>query len=156
MSYETVITALLVILAFLLGALLACLIRRWMRSPEPEVSVNTPEQTESSPRISTSIAATGKPAQTKSPQSSPKKSAAKKPIQARGLKAAIGGKADDLKQISGVGPKLEKILNGLGIFHFEQIAGWRAKDIAEVDDLLSFKGRIERDKWVVQTKKLAK
>ena len=85
-----------------------------------------------------------------------KKTTAKKTIPARGLKAAIGGKADDLKIISGVGPKLEKTLHGLGIFHFEQIAGWKAKDIAEVDDLLSFKGRIERDDWTTQAKKLAK
>jgi len=84
------------------------------------------------------------------------KSAAKKPLRARGLKSAIGGKADNLKTIRGVGPKLEKTLNGLGIFHFEQIAGWGAKDVSEVDDLLSFKGRIERDKWIAQAKKLAK
>ncbi len=85
-----------------------------------------------------------------------KSASAKKPVPARGLKAAIGGKADDLKTISGVGPKLEKTLNGLGIFHFEQIAGWSAKDVTEVDDLLSFKGRIERDHWIAQAKKLAK
>jgi len=103
-----------------------------------------------------------KPSQAKSKSKSkekaaaPAKSAVKKPPQARGLKAAIGGKADDLKTISGVGPKLEKTLNGLGIFHFEQIAGWGAKDVSEVDDLLSFKGRIERDKWIAQAKKLAK
>lgn len=102
-----------------------------------------------SPSRKTSKAAVSK----KSPA---KKSPTKKPIKARGLKAAIGGKADDLKTISGVGPKLEKTLNGLGIFHFEQIAGWKAKDITEVDDLLSFKGRIKRDDWIAQAKKLAK
>ena len=84
-----------------------------------------------------------------------KKTAAKKPVPARGLKTAIGGAADDLKTINGVGPKLEKTLNDLGIFHYEQIAGWSAKDVAEVDDLLSFKGRIERDHWIAQAKKLA-
>ena len=66
------------------------------------------------------------------------------------------GKADDLKMIAGVGPKLEKTLNKLGFWHFSQIAKWTTKDIAIVDDELSFKGRIERDDWVKQAKALAK
>ncbi|MDX1716008.1 MAG: NADH-quinone oxidoreductase subunit NuoE [Anderseniella sp.] len=66
------------------------------------------------------------------------------------------GKADDLKLISGVGPKLEGTLNKLGFWHFSQIAKWTKKDIAVVDDELSFKGRIERDDWVKQAKALAK
>lgn len=66
------------------------------------------------------------------------------------------GKADDLKLIAGVGPKLEKTLNGLGFWHFEQIAKWKKADVAIVDDELSFKGRIERDDWIKQAKALAK
>lgn len=66
------------------------------------------------------------------------------------------GEADDLKQISGVGPKLEKTLNSLGFWHFSQIAKWSRKDVAIVDDELSFKGRIERDEWIKQAKLLAK
>jgi peptide/nickel transport system ATP-binding protein len=66
------------------------------------------------------------------------------------------GKADDLKLIAGVGPKLEGTLNKLGFWHFDQIAKWTKKDIAIVDDELSFKGRIERDDWVKQAKALAK
>jgi predicted flap endonuclease-1-like 5' DNA nuclease len=62
------------------------------------------------------------------------------------------GKADDLKLISGVGPKLGRTLNKLGFWHFSQIAKWTKKDIAIVDDELSFKGRIERDDWVKQAK----
>lgn len=68
-----------------------------------------------------------------------------------------GGKADDLKQIRGVGPKLEKLLNDVGVWHFDQIASWKAKDIAVVDDRMEgFKGRITRDEWVKQAKVLAK
>jgi NADH-quinone oxidoreductase subunit E len=63
--------------------------------------------------------------------------------------------ADDLKKISGVGPKLEKLLNSLGIYKFEQIAAWSADDVAWVDERLTFKGRIERDDWMSQAKKLA-
>ncbi len=66
------------------------------------------------------------------------------------------GKADDLKLISGVGPKLEKTLNDLGFWHFSQLAKWKKADVAVVDDELSFKGRIERDDWIKQAKALAK
>lgn len=66
------------------------------------------------------------------------------------------GKADDLKLISGVGPKLEQTLNKLGFWHYAQIGKWTKKDINIVDDQLSFKGRIERDDWVKQAKVLAK
>ncbi len=60
------------------------------------------------------------------------------------------GEADDLKQISGVGPKLEAMLNELGIFHYSQIAAFTPENIAWVDGYLSFKGRIERDDWLNQ------
>ncbi|WP_150496059.1 50S ribosomal protein L21 [Roseibium aquae] len=62
---------------------------------------------------------------------------------------------DDLKKISGVGPVLEKKLNALGITTYEQIVNFTADDIARVDEVLNFKGRIERDNWVDQAKELA-
>ncbi len=71
------------------------------------------------------------------------------------LAAPIGGAKDDLKRIKGVGKVIEGKLNGLGIFHFSQIAGWGADEIAWVDGYLSFKGRIERDGWTNQAKTLA-
>ena len=72
------------------------------------------------------------------------------------LTEARGGKPDDLKKISGIGPKLEKELNGAGVFHFDQIANWTEKEIAWADEnLVSFKGRISRDNWVSQAKELA-
>lgn len=71
------------------------------------------------------------------------------------LDAPKHGKADDLKLISGVGPKLEIVLNDLGVYHFDQIAGWTKTEIDWVDDYLSFSGRIERDDWVAQAKALA-
>lgn len=97
-----------------------------------------------------------KPAAKKSAAKKPaaKKPAARKPGPERLKKAR--GKADDLKLISGVGPKLEQTLNKLGFWHFDQIASWRKADIAIVDDELSFKGRIERDDWVKQAKALAR
>ncbi|TVR45374.1 MAG: NADH:ubiquinone oxidoreductase [Rhodobacteraceae bacterium] len=65
------------------------------------------------------------------------------------------GKADDLKQITGVGPVLEGKLNDLGIYHFWQIANWTDTEIAWVEEHLNFKGRIERDDWIAQAGKLS-
>ncbi|WP_417468057.1 NADH-quinone oxidoreductase subunit NuoE [Maricaulis sp.] len=65
------------------------------------------------------------------------------------------GQPDDLKRLSGVGPKLEQTLNELGFFHFAQIAEWGPEEIAWVDSRLKFKGRIEREGWVAQAKALA-
>ncbi len=61
---------------------------------------------------------------------------------------------DDLKVISGVGPALEDKLNGFGIYTYQQIADWNKENIDTFDDLLSFKGRIERDNWITQAKEL--
>lgn len=64
-------------------------------------------------------------------------------------------KPSDLKAISGIGPKLEKVLNGLGIWTYAQIAAWSPQEIAWVDDYLSFNGRIGRDDWTAQAAVLA-
>ncbi|MFD1251962.1 NADH-quinone oxidoreductase chain 2 [Devosia equisanguinis] len=66
------------------------------------------------------------------------------------------GEPDDLKLISGVGPVLEGKLHALGITRFEQIAKFKKADITRVDEVLNFKGRIDRDEWVKQAKALAK
>ncbi len=71
------------------------------------------------------------------------------------LTGARGGKADNLQQISGVGPKLEKTLHGLGFYHFDQIADWTPDEVQWVDENLTFKGRIEREEWIPQCKLLA-
>jgi NADH-quinone oxidoreductase subunit E len=62
---------------------------------------------------------------------------------------------DDLKLIKGIGPKLEGVLNGLGVWHFDQIASWGPDEIAWVTSHLNFRGRIERESWVAQAKELA-
>jgi len=65
------------------------------------------------------------------------------------------GAKDDLKQLSGVGPALEKKLNEAGITSFAQIASWTDADVEEFGEKLSFKGRIEREGWIDQAKDLA-
>lgn len=62
---------------------------------------------------------------------------------------------DDLKAISGIGPKLEAVLNGLGVWTYRQVAGWTSAEIGWVDDHLGFGGRIGRDDWTGQAKALA-
>ncbi len=72
------------------------------------------------------------------------------------LDTAREGAADDLKRIRGVGPRLETMLNDMGIYHFDQIASWSTDEIAWVDsNLEGFKGRVSRDDWVSQSKELA-
>ncbi|WP_171128155.1 MULTISPECIES: NADH-quinone oxidoreductase subunit NuoE [unclassified Ruegeria] len=107
----------------------------------------------------------GKAAATKSAPKPPKAPAPAKPAvkqaqeakeaQPETLTAARDGKADDLKMLKGVGPKLEQTLNALGFYHFDQIAAWTPEQVAWVDSRLKFKGRIERDGWIEQAAKLA-
>jgi predicted flap endonuclease-1-like 5' DNA nuclease len=73
----------------------------------------------------------------------------------KGASAPRGGKPDKLQRISGVGPKNEKILHSLGIYHFDQIAGWTAAEVNWVDDHLKFNGRIRREEWINQARLLA-
>ena len=63
---------------------------------------------------------------------------------------------DDIKKITGVGPKLEEAMKKLGIYQFAQVASWTNDEIMWVDDSLSVKGRIERDDWVGQVSELIK
>ncbi|KIC48492.1 hypothetical protein [Tateyamaria sp. ANG-S1] len=72
------------------------------------------------------------------------------------LSAAREGGPDNLKEIKGVGPKLEALLHSMGFYHFDQVASWGADEVAWVDqNLEGFKGRVTRDDWVAQAKILA-
>ncbi|MEM9797005.1 MAG: 50S ribosomal protein L21 [Pseudomonadota bacterium] len=113
-----------------------------------------------------SVSATAVAAAAPAEKATPKKAAAPKaakeevPAETAGSKPELltearGGQADDLKQIKGVGPKLEQTLHEIGVFHFDQIAAWGPEEIAYMDDRLSFKGRIERDNWIEKAKELA-
>ncbi len=100
--------------------------------------------------VSAVAVAAAKPAKKAAPKKADAKAAPKKA--AKEPAAA----ADDLKQLSGVGPALEKKLNAAGVTSFVQIAAWTDADVADMDEKLSFKGRIEREGWIKQAKKLAK
>jgi len=104
-------------------------------------------------------AAKAKPATKPATKSAPKPT--RKPVAKDGkpemLKKARAGGADDLKQIKGVGPKMEALLNSMGFYHFDQVSNWRTKEVQWVDENLEgFKGRVSRDEWVKQAKVLAR
>lgn len=66
---------------------------------------------------------------------------------------ATAAEADDLKDIVGVGPFLERKLHSLGIYTFRQVANFTKEDIAKVNEIIEFfPGRIQRDNWVDQSK----
>ena len=105
-------------------------------------------------------AAASKPA-AKKPAAKTATKPARKPVAKDGkpemLKKARAGGADNLKEIKGVGPKMETMLNKMGIYHFDQVSGWRVKEVKWVDENLEgFKGRVSRDEWVKQAKILAR
>ena len=95
--------------------------------------------------------AAAKPAKKAAPKKEEAPKAEKKAEPKQAAPKAEAG-ADDLKRLSGVGPALEKKLHEQGVTTFAQIASWGPEDIADMDDKLSFKGRIERDGWVDQAK----
>jgi predicted flap endonuclease-1-like 5' DNA nuclease len=66
------------------------------------------------------------------------------------------GEPDDLKLISGIGPGIEKTLHALGIYHFRQIAELTPDNVAWIDQRLRFRGRIQREDWIGQAKRLAR
>ncbi len=118
----------------------------------------------------TSILADGKKAPAKKaaakPKAAPKPAAAEAPkpaktadtsaMDARGRLQGPQGEADDLKKIKGVGKVLEGKLNEAGIYHFWQVAALKGDQIEELEQEMSFPGRITRDDWVSQASEFAK
>jgi len=122
--------------------------------PKPAPRGKSAAQQKAAPKPPAETAPVSKKKSTAKPISSGEASPGTKPAQ---LKEARGGTPDDLKMIKGVGPKLEGLLHKLGVFHFDQVASWRKKEVEWVDENLEgFKGRVSRDEWVKQAKVLAK
>ncbi len=72
----------------------------------------------------------------------------------RGRLSGPQGEPDDLQQLKGVGKVLEGKLHDAGIFHYWQVATLTPEQIAELEEEMSFPGRIERDDWISQAKAL--
>jgi predicted flap endonuclease-1-like 5' DNA nuclease len=94
------------------------------------------------------MAAEAEPAQVAALEPVMPASAEVKPV---ALSGPRGGVADKLQAIEGIGPAMEKLCHELGIYHFDQIAGWGRGEVAWMDsNLKGFKGRVTRDRWVQQ------
>lgn len=72
---------------------------------------------------------------------------------ATGSKASQG-RSQDLKRITGIGPKLAMLLNELGVRRYEDIAQWTDKEVEHFDRELGLDGRIVKDDWIAQAKAL--
>lgn len=97
-----------------------------------------------------------KPEKTSAEQPNPAETKPAKPKAAAKPARKAAAKPDDLKEIKGVGPKLEQVLHENGVTQFAQIAEW---DDAQIDSFAekigSMGGRIRSDDWVAQAKILA-
>lgn len=66
------------------------------------------------------------------------------------------GTPDNLTLLKGVGDRFAAKLNDIGVYHYRQIAGWSPDEVRIADSKLdSFRGRIDRDQLVEQSKLLA-
>jgi predicted flap endonuclease-1-like 5' DNA nuclease len=66
------------------------------------------------------------------------------------------GQPDNLLLIKGIGPKLNQLLNSLGIWHYRQIVSWTPAEVSWVNAKIDFKGRIQRECWQPQAAELMK
>jgi predicted flap endonuclease-1-like 5' DNA nuclease len=172
MGHLTLELILWLLLAFLIGCILGCLFRKLFGGSPDTAKVGAPAAAATAVAAATTAkAAAPKPAAPKPAAPKPvatkveaPKPAAPKPKTAvatgvakrpKGMVSARGGKADELQRISGIGPKIDKTLQSLGYFHFDQIANWNKDEEKWVDEHLRFSGRIEREEWISQAKLLA-
>ncbi len=64
-------------------------------------------------------------------------------------------KKDNLQVIKGIGPFIEKKLNAIGIYHFQQIAYFNEEDIEEINGIIELgAGHIKTDDWVGQARRM--
>ncbi|MGF9692618.1 hypothetical protein AAIH46_07355 [Rhizobium sp. 0TCS1.26] len=132
-------------------------------SPKPEAAEEpAPSDAPASPAApAPSAVAKAKPVKAKSVAAKPGKRLAEPTTAAVAEKAGEKRKprrsskaADDLKKISGIGPKLESLLNGMDVRLYRDIAAWSDKDVEHFDRELGLDGRIAKDNWIAQAKAL--
>lgn len=126
-------------------------------TPAPTALMSTPATATSAAKAAPAkSAAAKKPAATKTAAkaAAPKKAAAPAARKAAAPQAAAG-KADNLRRLIGIGPVNERLLKGLGVTTYAQIAAWTDAEVKRVEEVLNFDGRIAREKWIEQAKLLA-
>ncbi len=172
MTHYLLELALWMLVFFFAGCCIGCLLKKLFSADEPVVAAAgaatrpvrevQPIKLTNAPVVETPAVASRSRRNTKKTASARLKEEQKKPAAAqdkmgrpKGIAAARAGKPDKLQRISGVGPKNEKILHGLGFFHFDQIAGWTPDQVDWIDNHLKFGGRIRREDWSKQAQLLA-
>lgn len=159
-------TAALILAAYLLGCIFGYAARRILHAgrgtrqvaPEPVVVTTAAPAPEprrprnSAARLAASVDDPPPPAKPVSVPAPKPKVSDPRPAT---LPTPRGGVADNLKQIKGIGPKIEASLQAMGIFHIDQIAGWSKANVDWVDAQLAFKGRIRRERWVEQAREMS-
>jgi predicted flap endonuclease-1-like 5' DNA nuclease len=157
------------VIFFVLGSVLSWLFMKPLPGPVQAGSAGAAAKPAAAKAAAPAAPAATAPAPEPAPAPAPQPAPTPAPAPAAAPAAATGegtrpaaldgpreGGADDLKKIKGIGPKLEKLCNSLGFYHFDQIAAWTADEVAWVDqNLEGFKGRVTRDTWVEQAKLLA-
>ncbi|MBZ9762288.1 proton-conducting membrane transporter [Mesorhizobium sp. CA8] len=128
-------------------------------APAPAALMSTPTASAAANAAPAKSAAAKKPAATKTaaPKPAAKAAAPKKAAAPAAKKAAAPttGKADNLRRLIGIGSVNERLLNGLGVTTYAQIAAWTDADVKRIEEVLNFDGRIAREKWIEQAKLLA-
>ena len=124
---------------------------KFVESVKPKKSADLKTKAEKSPKEP--VKKEAKPAKEVKPE---KEAKAKKSAPAKDKKVTTTTVSDDLKQLSGVGPALEKKLHAAGVKSFEQIAAWSAKDVEAINEKISSKGRVEKEGWIDQAKEKLK
>ena len=122
---------------------------KFVESVKPKKSADLKAKAEKSPKEP--VKKEAKPAKEVKPEKDAK---TKKSAPVKEKKVTAG--SDDLKQLSGVGPALEKKLHAAGVKSFEQIAAWSAKDVETINEKISSKGRVEKEGWIDQAKEKLK
>lgn len=72
------------------------------------------------------------------------------------LKKARSGGPDNLTLIDGVGNAIERKLHELGIYHFDQVAGWSDAEATWIGNEIGFPGRVQRENWIGDARTLAR
>ena len=160
-------TALLVLLAYVVGCLLGYGLHRLLHAAQG-TRIVPPEMAETAPappprRVPTPAARLAAAAANDPPPDLPTRAAPPAepvppapPADPRppALAAPRNGTPDKLQAIKGIGPKIEASLHALGIYHLDQIAAWDRANVDWVDARLAFKGRIRREQWVAQAERM--
>jgi predicted flap endonuclease-1-like 5' DNA nuclease len=145
-------TLLLMVGAYVLGAALACLVRRSITAPARPIPVPAPERrVDPLPELARMA-----------DDARFDRGADVQPEPAQGVVSPAAsasperGPAEDLQRISGIAADTKTALNRLGVRRYDEIAALTPKEVRRIDDALGLKGRISRENWIEQAAILAR